>query len=166
MTSEFESKVVELVTMDRIYMPFSSADNKLKKLRPKLAIGIYESPEFQDANLDFVGERTYARAETKSKQVARGMKEGIDAFSAEYPQYGQILKGMIEQKREASETHLYFGMNESSRIASRDYMKVMIDLGFTPGKAESLYPELMQVSRKLSKARNDAERSCLVKKLG
>jgi len=165
MTKEFESQVIELVATDRIFMPFSSADNKLKKVRPKLAIGIYESPEFQDADLTFVGERVYARAETGSKQVARGMKEGIAEFASKYPQYGTILKGIIEKKREASETHLYFGMNEGSRISSNDYMQVMTDLGFTPGKAESLYPELMQVSRNLSKKRGDVERSCLVKKI-
>ncbi len=34
---------------------FSSAGNKLTKLRPKLGIDVYESSDFQDAGLNFQG---------------------------------------------------------------------------------------------------------------
>ena len=52
-------------------------------------------------------------------------------------------------------------MNENCRLSEGDYMGVMESLGFTQTMARNLYPELMQVSRNLSKKR-DEERSILI----
>ena len=103
----------------------------------------------------------YARVEDEDKMKARGMKSGIEVFSEEYPRHGKILKGMIEHERAKTETHLYFGMYEGCRLTSDDYMGVMEDLGFSETRAKEFYPELMNVSRNLSKKR-DEERSVLI----
>jgi len=152
-----ERKVIALVAADRMDMPVSSMSGKLKRMKPKLAQEIY-LPGKKDS---FKGERVYARIETENEQKARGMKEGIGLFCNKYPQYGTILKGMIEEEREIRETHLYFGMNEDRRLAADDYLTVMSDLGFGEASARSLYHELVEVSRNISKKR-DEERSIML----
>lgn len=153
---ELETKVIRLIATDRIEIPISSMSGKLKRQKPKLAesIDLGETAKYQ-------GERCYARVESEDLQKARGMRDGIDAFAEKYPKYGTILNGLIEEKRTARETHLYFGMNEGTRLTTDDYMGVMKDLGFTEVMSKNLYPELMQVSRNLSRKR-DEERRILI----
>ena len=153
---ELERKVLELIAMDRIEMPISSLSGKLKRQKPKFAKEI-------DLNGKAVydGERCYARIKKEDLEKARGIREGVEEFSKKFPNYGKILNGLIEEKRKEKETHLYFGMNPGSRITADDYREVMTNLGFTPAMAEDLYPALMDVSRKLSKKR-DEERSIMI----
>jgi hypothetical protein len=155
-----ERKVLELIATDRIDIPLSSMENKLKKARARIG---------KDAAADivvgyegnFVGERAYARVETEDLDKARGMKVAVEEFCTEFPKYGEILQGKIAEKRVVSETHLYFGTNPECRLTADDYMDVMASIGITPAVARNLYPTLMDVSRKLSRARNE-ERSVLV----
>ena len=156
-----ERKIIELVATDRVDMPISSMSGKLKRAKPKLgqAVGVDEC--FKEANGDYKGERVYARLDEEDRMKARGMKEGIEVFSMEYPEQGRILKDYIEEQREIRELHLYFGIKSGCRLTADDYMGVMNGLGFTETTARSLYPELIDVSRKLSKAR-DEERSVLI----
>jgi hypothetical protein len=150
-----ERQVLELIATDRVYIPVSSMKGKLERQRPKLGKAI-DLPEGS-----FESDRVYARTETEDKLKARGMREGIKNFEAEFPRYGKILNGMIEEQRAHSETHLYFGTQPGSRITSDDYMGVMTNLGFSESTAANLYPELMHVSRNLSRKR-DEERSILI----
>ncbi len=92
---------------------------------------------------------------------ARGMKQGIERFENKFPRYGKILKGMIEEQRANSEINLYLGVHEGCRLTSNDYMGVLTDLGFSEIRADTLYKELMKVSRNLSRNR-DEERSILI----
>ena len=161
---ELERRVIALIAADRLYIPVSSIDNKIKKrIRPTLAKAI-AGPNSKDDS--YIGERIYARIENKNEQKARGVKEGIELFSKQYPQYGTILKGMIEEKREEKETHLYFGMNEGRRLAAEDYLTVMSDLGFGEASARSLYHELIEVSRNISRKRSEERRIMLGTTLG
>ncbi|MEK6792260.1 MAG: hypothetical protein AABX96_04635 [Nanoarchaeota archaeon] len=153
---ELETKVIQLIATDRIEIPISSMSGKLKRQKPKLAGDIDLGNK-----TSYRGERCYARIESEDLQKARGTREGIDEFTKKFPKYGSILNGMIEEKRTERETHLYFGMNENCRLSEGDYMGVMESLGFTQTMARNLYPELMQVSRNLSKKR-DEERSILI----
>jgi|SRR3989344_1516210 len=153
---ELETKVIQLIATDRIEIPISSMSGKLKRQKPKLAEDIDLGNK-----ISYQGERCYARIESEDLQKARGMRDGIDEFAQRFPKYGTILNGIIEEKRTARETHLYFGMNENCRLSEGDYMGVMKDLGFTDTMARNLYPELMQVSRNLSRKR-DEERSILI----
>lgn len=153
-----ERQVVELVATDRLSIPIKSMAGKLDRARPKLALDITNNPDFTGY---FQGERCYARVDYEDQMKARGMREGIEIFSAHYPRYGAILNGVIEELRAMKETHLYFGMNKGTRITADDYLDVMTNLGFTPTEAEQLYPRLMDISRKLSRKRGE-ERSVMI----
>ncbi len=151
-----ERQLIELIATDRIEIPISSMSGKLKRQKPEIAREVAEG-----FNVRYSGERAYARVEAEDKMKARGMREGIEMFVQEFPEYGAILNTMIEYQRAIKETHLYFGMKDGCRIAADDYREVMTNLGFTPAMAEELYPALMEVSRKLSRQRSE-ERSILI----
>lgn len=159
MTQELERQVIELIATDRIYMPISSMVGKLERRRPKLGKEIAKASEFEGS---FGGDRVYARLESEYKMKARGMREGIEVFTANYPRYGAILNGMIEEQRAFKEKHLYFGTNPNTRLTQDDYMGVMGNLGFSQSESRTLYPSLMDISRKLSKQRGGEDRSVMV----
>jgi len=156
MTETLERQVIELIATDRIHIPISSIDGKLKRQKPKLAQAI-ELPKAK-----FRGERVYARVKVDDiTEKARTMREAIDEFADKYPRHGKILNGLIEETRQAKETNLYFGINEGCRLTADDYMGVMTSLGFTETTARNLYPDLMNISRNLARKR-DEERSVLI----
>ena len=158
MVQPLERQIIELVATDRIDIPISSMSGKLKRRKPKLARDI----DLSDYNGSFSGDRTYARIEEQDIEKARGMREGVEEFSKRFPKYGAILEGMIKEKRDKRETHLYFGMHEGARLTTGDYMGVMRNLGFSEAAAEGLYGELMEVSRNLAKKRGETERRILI----
>ena len=92
---------------------------------------------------------------------ARGMANAIEDFAQQYPRHGNILRGMIAEERQVRETYLHFGLNPDKRLTADDYIGVITSLGFTEATARNLYPELMDVSRKISKKR-DEDRSILI----
>ncbi len=153
-----ERQILELIATDRIEIPLSSLDQKLRRDRMQIGSEIAESLVDK-----FDGERVYARVAEEDKERARGMKEAIAEFGQEFPKYGAILKGKIAEKRILREKHLYFGVKEGRRLTSDDYMGVMTSIGLTPAVASALYPDLMEISRKLSRARQE-ERSIIVGK--
>ncbi len=157
---QLERQVIELVAADRLFIPVSSMDNKLKRRREKMAMAI-ELPESRQ----YRGERVYARTEDEDKMKARTMKEAVAEFREKYPSHGKVLDGIIAEKRLQRETHLYYGVREGCRLTSDDYLNVMKDLGFGPESAKSLYHELIEVSRNLKRKRAETERSILVGKV-
>jgi len=157
MTNNVERQVIGLIAADRISIPVRSMGNKLYNKRPKLAKAI----DLSWFDEDFVGDRVYARIEKGETIKARGMKNGIEKFEENFPRHGEILRGYIAEEREAREVSMYFGVNDGCRLTSDDYMEVMEDLGFTEMTARRLYPELMNISRNLSRKR-DEERSVLI----
>jgi hypothetical protein len=157
MVEDIERKIIEIIATDRIYIPISSLDGKLDRKRKKLAKAV----ELEGNK--YVGDRVYARVKEEDKMKARGMRDGIEKFAQEYPRYGKILNGMIEEERANRERHLYFGVNSGCRLTADDYRDVLTDLGFTKTRTKTLYQELMQVSRSISKKR-DEERSVLIGK--
>tara|TARA_Y100000034_G_C6684255_1_gene300940 strand:+ start:63 stop:542 length:480 start_codon:yes stop_codon:yes gene_type:complete len=158
MTNELERQIIGMVARDRINRPISSMSGKLKRRIPKLAKAVEISP-----GEEYDGERVSARVEKEdSVYAARKMSEAVDIFAADYPRHGKILKGLIEETRAGSETHFYFGLNDGCRLTADDYLGVMTDMGFTEATARRLYPELMNVSRKMARKKNDTERSVLI----
>lgn len=149
-----ERQILEIIATDRIDMPISSMSSKLKRKKKKLGQELGLSKKFE-------GDRAYARVEKDDLMKARGMRDGIDLFAQEFPRYGKILNGMIEEKRAKSETHLYFGLYDGCRLSTDDYLGVMENLGFKGQYAENLYQELMKISRNLNKKR-DEERSIMI----
>ena len=156
--TNIEKQIIEIIATDRIDKPISSMSGKLKRMKPKLAKVVPIAP-----GKSFDGERVYARVETDdSVMKARGMREGINKFEKEHPRWAKVLNGYIAEERANSETHVYFGMYEGKRLTQADYVGVMTDLGLSEGSAMALYQPLMEVSRKLSRARDEGERSVLI----
>ena len=155
-----ERQLIDLVAADRMFIPVSSMDGKLKRRRESMAKAIV-MPE----SGTYRGERVYAKISTEDEMKARTMKEAIAEFGKQYPTHGKVLQGLIAEKRLQKETHLYFGVRDGCRLTGDDYLAVMKDLGFGPESAKSLYHELIEVSRNLSKKRTDSERSILVGKI-
>ena len=156
MTETFERQIIELIAVDRLHIPISSMDGKLKRQKPKIAQAI------QLPGTRFQGERVYARVSVDDvTEKARTMRDAVDAFAEQYPRHGKILNGIIEETRQYKETNLYFGVNQGCKLTADDYLGVMENLGFTEATARNLYPELMDVSRKISRKR-DEERSVLI----
>ncbi len=158
MTEQLERQLVEIVAWDRIDRPISSMSGKLKRGKPKLAQEVDLSEH--DGNYD--GERVWAMISEQDRSKARGMKEGIAEFSSQFPKYGRILQGYIEEQRTVREKYLVFGMQDGAKVTSNDYMGIMEDLGFSPAVARSLYGELTSISRNMAKKRNEQERSILI----
>ncbi|MFH1211023.1 MAG: hypothetical protein V1645_03840 [archaeon] len=153
-----EKKVLELIAQDRIDIPLSSMEQKLRKVK------MSNAGELADVvGTGFYGERSFAYVSFEDKNRARGMKEAIAEFEQEFPKYGAILRGLIAEKRVKREEHLYFGLNSGCKLTGDDYMGVMKSVGLSDTTSRSLYPDLMDVSRKLSKARNE-DRSLIVGK--
>lgn len=147
-----ERQVIELIAADRLDIPISSMSGKLKRMKPKLAQGIILPDN------SYAGERVYARIENKDELKARGMRDGVEEFCKQYPKYGKILNGIIEAERTENETHLYFGMNDGKRLTADDYLSVMKNLGFGEVTARSLYNEIIDVSRSISRKRDEERR--------
>jgi hypothetical protein len=117
-------------------------------------------------NLDgagFESDRVYAHVDKEDREKARGMKEAIAEFKTQYRHHGAVLQEMIDEKRKIAEEHMYFGVNPGSRLTTEDYINVMRSIGLSESTARSLYPELLTISRKLEKEREE-ERSVLVGK--
>lgn len=157
MVQDIERKIIEVIATDRIYIPVSSMDGKLKRKREKLAKAVHLEGD------KYAGERVFARVEEEDTMKARSMKDAISEFAEKYPRHGKILQGMIEEERASRERHLYFGVNPNCRLTADDYKGVLLDMGFTERRTETLYEELTNISRNISKKR-DEERSILVGK--
>ncbi len=155
-----EQKILELIASDRIEIPLSSMDQKLRRAKRASA---KEIAEVLGKGNSYEGERVYASFVQEDKERARGMKEAVEEFSEEFPKYGKILAGKIAERRVKSEEHLYFGVNSGCRLSCDDYMHVMQSLGLSENTARNLYPDLMEVSRKLQRSR-DEQRSIIVGK--
>jgi len=154
-----ENKVLQLIAQDRLHIPLSSMYQKLKKSKTTGAKDISSIL----GETRFVGERSYAFVQDEDKDRARGMKQAVAEFVEEFPKYGKILLGKVAEKRTVAEKHIYFGMHPSNRLTADDYIGVMQSLGLTENVARSLYPDLMDISRKLSKSKSE-ERSIIVGK--
>lgn len=155
---KLEKRLLRLIATDRIHRPISSMSGKLKRIQPKIAREV----DLSSYGGRYSGERAYAEFVMEDKMKARGMKEGIEVFSSRYPRYGKILRGIIAEERLKRESHLYFGLKESKRLTADDYLAVMTDLGFSSGLAKKLYPELMEISRRMARKRQETTRRILV----
>jgi len=156
---DMERTVIQLIATDRIDIPISSMAGKLKRTKPKIAqsLGLEPGESYQ-------GDRVYVECDARDRMKARGMKAGIEKFGQEFPRHRKILEGYIEEQRALSETHVVFGVNPECRLTADDYTQVMSDLGFSETTARNLYPELMEVSRNLSRrqSRTGEQRSVMI----
>jgi|SRR3989344_3210744 len=163
MTNEtLERQVIDLIATDRLHIPISSMEGKLKRRKPKLAEAV-SIPR----GTSFNGERVYAKVtyQPNVTMKSRTIAQAIAKYCEEHPAEGAILTQYIEDERAGSETYLHFGVQEGRRLTADDYLGVMRDLGFSEGVSRNLYPELMEVSRRIQEKRKQSgteERSILI----
>ncbi|MDP3881700.1 MAG: hypothetical protein Q8Q31_02375 [Nanoarchaeota archaeon] len=157
-----EQQIIALIARDRLEIPLSSMYQKIKKAKAKDAKGLAALVKEMD-DKEFEGSRTYAHVDREDKDKARGMKEAVAEFAEQFPDYGAILLGKIAEKRKIAEEHLYFGVNPGCRLTTDDYITALQSTGLSEGTARAMYPDLINVSRKLAKAREE-ERSTIVGK--
>ena len=156
--TEPEKLVRKLVAMNDLRIPFSRLYQKNKKIEKEYALGI---SNYVGQSADF-GNSVSANVEKTEKQKARGMEDGIELFSKQYPRYGSILKGMIEEKRAESEVYLNYGLNEGYKLNDNEYVSVMRDIGLTDAEAEAMFPKLMDISARLKKKQKEGLREILI----
>lgn len=158
MTEINEEQIIGLIAKDRLSIPLSSLYQKVKNRKKKDSEGLAKSLTLDDR---FETSRVYAYIEDEDKMKARRMSEAVAEFQTKYPAAGADLQSIIEEKRMSSERHLYFGVHNGARLTTDDYVGVMRSLGLTEQVARNLYPDLINVSRKLANAREES-RSILV----
>jgi hypothetical protein len=156
--TEPEKLVRKLVAMNDLRIPFSSLYQKNKKIEKEYALGI---SNYVGQSADF-GNSVSAYVEKTEKQKARGMEEGIEEFSKQYPRYGNILKGLIDEKRAKKEVYLNYCVKLGYKLNDNEYINVMRDIGLTDTEAEAMFPKLMDISARLKKKQKEGLREILV----
>ena len=156
--TEGEKLVRKLVAMNDLRIPLSSLYQKDKKIEKEYALGISNYIGQNSA----LGNSVTAYVEKTTKQKARGMEEGIEAFTKQYPRYGKILKGLIEEERTKKENYLLYGLNDGYKLNDNEYVGVMRDIGLTDAEAEAMFPKLMDISSRLKKKQKEGLREILI----
>ena len=157
--TEIEKFVRWLIASDILYRPLKSLGEKGLRRLDKTAKEISDLLKEEEE----VGERVFAKIEKKDEEEkARTMRQGINAFKKTYPEHGEILEKMIEEKRMKSNKYLVYGLQEGFKLGEEDYVRVMMDLGFDRREASSVYPHIIAISERLKKARVEAERRILL----
>jgi len=154
--NELEIKVRSMVAFDILSKPLTSLGHKADRRRDKLA------EETAALLEEETSDRVVAYTERREEEKARTMREGIEAFKEEYPSYGKILEGVIQEKRIKSNQYLVYGVADGFKLGSEDYRRVMRDLGLTPVQADAMYVHLLDISEKLGKAAENGLRSILL----
>jgi len=156
--TDLEVTVRNMVAYDILSKPLTSLGHKADRRRDKLA---GEAASLVRKNKEY--ERFVAYIETRDEEErARTLREGISAFSEEYPEYGSILEGMIQETRAVSNKYLVFGIKESFKLGAEDYRRVMRELGMSALESDSMYPHLLDISDRLKKAKETERRDILL----
>lgn len=156
--TEIEKFVRWLVSSDILYRPLKSLGEKGLRRLDNTAKEISDLLKEEEE----IGERVFARVERKDEEKARTLREGINTFKKKYSQYGEILEGMIAEKRKKSNKYLTYGLQKDFKLGEEDYIRVMMDLGFERREASAVYPHIIAVSERLGKAKTQAQRRILV----
>ena len=98
------------------------------------------------------------------EEKARTLREGINAFKKKYSRYGNILEGLIAEKRIKRNKNLVYRLNKGYKLSEEDYVQVMMDLGFEKREASAMYPHILAFSERLGKADEQLERTILISK--
>ena len=156
--TEQEKVVRKLVAINNLRVPLSSLYQKAKNIEKDFALGIQnyvlQKADFGNSIQAFIGD--------EEKQKARGMREGISEFEKQFPRYGRILNGLIEEKRTEREVYLKYGLNNSYTLADSEYVSVMRDIGLTDSEAAHIFPELISASYRLQKKKKEGLRDILI----
>ena len=155
--SELEVVVRSMVAFDILSKPLTSLGQKADRRKDKLAA--------ETAGLLREGdtfERVVAYTERRDEEKARTLREGINAFKSEHPRYGEVLEGMIAEKRTKSNKYLVYGVQDGFKLGAEDYRRVMKDLGMTTMESDAMYTHLLDISDRLGKASENSLRNILL----
>jgi len=156
--TDIEKLVRILIAGDILYRPLKSLGERGVRRLDKTAKSIYDLIEADGEK----GNRVEARVEESEEEKARTLKEGIDEFSKKYPSQGKMLAEMIEQKRNAKNKCLIYGLKEGYKLSEEDYIQTIMDLGFDKREAASIYPHIISYSEREGKAIQQSERKILL----
>lgn len=154
--TELETSVRKMVALDILSKPLSSLGQKAGRRRDKLAGEIAEVLPCGDL------ERVFAYTKITEEEKARTLRDGIAVFNKEYPKYGKILEGCIEEKRVQKNEHLVYGVRQGWSLGVNEYRGVMRDLGLSAIEADSMYPHLVELSDRLGYVHECAPRTILL----
>lgn len=158
--TEIEKDTRYMIAADILSRPLESVGQKGGRRLCKKAANIVELIRQNEE----LGNSIYATIQKREEeQRARTQNEGIKAFCREYPKYGKVLMGLIEENRIARNKYLVYGLNKGYKLGEEDYIGVMMDLGFERREASAMYPHIIAISERLGKAGETAERSILLK---
>lgn len=161
MRNELTKQTEVLVSYRQVVGPLSSLYQKGNRKLKTLAETISEKLEEGDTISE--GARVMAYIEKKKEEKARGMREGIALFKKKYKRYGDILEGMIQEKRQENENYLRFGLIGAATLPIGNYVRVLKDLGLTGKEAERVYPILENVYENLNGKKKEALDDMLIK---
>ena len=153
-----ETNVRRTVAFDILQRSFNSWGGKAKRRRDNIAGDIAEALGKNEVP-DGVVARIEERIETEK---ARTIRQAIEVFKSQHPDYGAKLEAMITEEREKANRYTVIAVAESYRLTQTDYRRVMIDLGMTSEEADKFYEPLMDVCKRLDKADFGEERSILL----
>jgi hypothetical protein len=156
---QIEKNIEDLVAYDTIKSLYSSFSQRAERREKELAYGVYnriakDEKIPKDANVS-------ASIEYLTEGKARGMKEGIEEFKKKYPDYGKILEGLIEEKRDKKEIYLNFGIM-GKELPNAAYLRIFRDLGITPEDAHKVFSTVEIFESIKKRKQTDSERSLLI----
>ncbi len=155
--TELEKRVRRLISSDISYRVLKSLGEKGVRRLTKVATEIVDLLDKEEVN-----ERFFAYLEESEEEKSRTLREGIYLFKIENPRYGDILEGMIAQKRVQRNKNLVYGLNPGYKLSEEDYIHVIMDLGFERREASAIYPHLLRISESLKKANEQEKRTILI----
>ena len=156
--SELEKRVRRLIAGDITSKVLKNLGEKGVRRLNKGAKEIFGLLDKEEPN-----DRFYVRVEKIEEEKARTMRQGVNAFKKEYPRYGEILEGLIAEKRMKKNKNLVYRLNKG-KLSEEDYTQVMMDLGFEKREASAIYPHILAISERLGKADEQMERTILLSK--
>ena len=158
--SELENKVRRLIAGDITSKVLKSlgdkGDRRLKKGAKEIVNLLNEGEEPND--------RFCVGIKKTKEEKARTLRKGINAFKKKYSRYGDILEGIIAEKRIKRNKNLVYRLNKGYKLSEEDYVQIIMDLGFEKREASAMYPHILAISERLEKADEQMERTILLPK--
>jgi hypothetical protein len=157
--SELEKKVRRLIAGDITSKVLKSLGDKGDRRLKKGAKEIVNLLGEEEPN-----NRFYVGIERTEEEKARTLREGINAFKKQYGRYGNILEGLIAEKRIKRNKNLVYRLNKGYNLSEEDYIQIMMDLNFERREASAMYPHILAISERLKKANEQMKRTILLSK--
>ena len=148
---QIEKNIEDLIAYDRIKSLYSSFSQRAERREKDLAYGIYNQIA-RDEKIP-TDSKVFASITDITESNARGMKDGMQEFKKRYPDYGKILEGLIEEKRDEREVYLNFGI-AGKELPDAAYLRTFRDLGIDSEGAHKVYATV-EIFESIKKKKQD-----------